>query len=195
MGQMEERRKERAKKLNIKLAIMLGILAGATLATSAILGPVAIAGFAVLGTPEGKKLGQSRIKRSFNSLIDLGYIRFGNNNGKKFLELTPEGKIYIRKKRVGGYKIDKSKKWDGKWRIVMFDIKEARRTDRDQLRAELEAIGFYRFQNRAWFYPYDCEDLITVIKSDYHLGRSTVYVIAEEVENDKLLRQHFGLIL
>ena len=195
MGQMEERRKERAKKLNIKLAIMLGIVAGATLATSAILGPVAIAGFAVLGTPEGKKLGQSRIKRSFNSLIDLGYIRFGNNNGKKFLELTPEGKIYIRKKCVGGYKIDKSKKWDGKWRIVMFDIKEARRTDRDQLRAELEAIGFYRFQNSAWFYPYDCEDLITLIKSDYHLGRSTVYVIAEEVENDKLLRQHFGLIL
>ena len=53
---MEERRKERAKKLNIKLAIMLGILAGATLATSAILGPVAIAGFAVLGTPEGKNI-------------------------------------------------------------------------------------------------------------------------------------------
>lgn len=76
----------------------------------------------------------------------------------------------------------------------MFDIKEIRRNDRDLLRDELEGIGFYRFQNSVWIYPYDCEDLIMLIKSDYKLGRNVVYIIAEEVENDKVLRQHFGLV-
>lgn len=193
MGAHEIRVAKRKSKRNIRTALLLGLLGGAVVAGLATIGPAVLAGFSVLKTPAGKNLPNSKLKRSLKLLLEKNFVIFTERDGKKHLGLTDAGRSYLRRTQALGYNVPKPKKWDGKWRIVMFDIKEARRMDRDQLRDELEAIGFYRFQNSAWFYPYDCEDLITLIKSDYRLGRSTVYIIAEEVENDFVLRKHFGL--
>jgi hypothetical protein len=43
-----------------------------------------------------------------------------------------------------------------------------------------------------WVYPYDCEDLITLLKADFKIGKDLLYVITESIENDKWLRQSFG---
>ena len=193
MGKIEQNSKERRKKLSIRNALLLGLAGGATVLASTILGPTAFVGFVALGTPQGKRLPEPRLKRSLHALVNSGYVEWKTNGDRKYLEITNKGQSHLRKRRIGNYEVPKSKRWDGKWRIVMFDIKETRRVDRDLLRDELEAIGFYRFQNSVWVYPYDCEDLITLIKSDYRLGMSVVYIIAEEVENDASLRKHFNL--
>ena len=39
----------------------------------------------------------------------------------------------------------------------------------------------------------DCEDLITLVKADFQIGKSIVYIIADVIENDRKLRQHFDL--
>jgi DNA-binding transcriptional regulator PaaX len=38
--------------------------------------------------------------------------------------------------------LNKNKKWDGKWRVLIFDIPETRRFDRDNIRRALISIGF-----------------------------------------------------
>ncbi len=45
--------------------------------------------------------------------------------------------------------------WDGQWRVVFFDIPEARRSVRDDLRAELKKLGFGLWQRSAWITPFD----------------------------------------
>ena len=41
-------------------------------------------------------------------------------------------------------------RWDGKWRIVMFDIPESNRILRNELRRSLKKFGFLGWQQSVW---------------------------------------------
>jgi phenylacetic acid degradation operon negative regulatory protein len=46
-----------------------------------------------------------------------------------------------------------SRPWDGQWRLVLFDVPEARRAKRNQLRRYLHSCGFGYLQNSVWITP------------------------------------------
>ena len=54
-------------------------------------------------------------------------------------------------------------------------------------------IGFLRLKDSVWVYPYDCEDLVTLMKADFKIGKDILYIIAETIENDSWLKKEFGL--
>jgi CRISPR-associated endonuclease Cas2 len=137
-------------------------------------------------------------KGNFNAsvrrLIDNSLIKFEDTSQGRFLRLTEKGEQKLRQLENYNYQIEKPKKWDKRWRIIIFDIKEGRKGTREKLRLTLKSIGFVRLQNSVWVYPYDCEDLITLLKADFKIGKDVLYVIAEKIENDKWLKQEFNLI-
>ncbi|MEW6302498.1 MAG: hypothetical protein AB1705_03450 [Verrucomicrobiota bacterium] len=46
-----------------------------------------------------------------------------------------------------------SRKWDGRWRLVLFDVPTARNSDRGRLRRYLRNEGFGYLQNSVWITP------------------------------------------
>lgn len=52
------------------------------------------------------------------------------------------------------------KSWDGFWRVVMFDIPEAKRKERDGLRRRLIKLGFGRLQDSTYLSPYDWDEAV-----------------------------------
>ena len=73
--------------------------------------------------------------------------------------------------------------WDGKWRIVIFDIPEKRRAVRDLLRHNLKSWGFIPWQQSVWVTKKNCtqalrryisnigiEDWVMVLETD-NIGR------------------------
>src|SRR3989344_660316 len=40
---------------------------------------------------------------------------------------------------------------------------------------------------------YGCEEFIALLKAELKIGRSVLYVIADSIEQDKILRSHFNL--
>ena len=109
------------------------------------------------------------------------------------MSLTLLGEKILRRAEMVDYKFKKQKKWDGKWRILIFDIKETKRNIRDNIRNTLVSIGFIKLQNSVWVFPYDCEDFITLLKAGFSMGREVLYIIADKIENEKLLLNAFGL--
>ena len=99
----------------------------------------------------------------------------------------------LNKIKLANHKVKIPRRWDKKWRILIFDIKETRRGLRNKVRSTLISIGFIGLQKSVWVYPYDCEDLINLIKSDFKVGKDILYMIVDRVENDKKIREHFGL--
>ena len=95
--------------------------------------------------------------------------------------------------RIEDYGLKKSKRWDGKWRLVIFDIPEKKQKIRRRIPAIFTRAGLYRLQDSIWIYPYDCEDIIGLLKTELGVGKEVLYVIADEIENDKYLRAHFDL--
>ncbi len=79
---------------------------------------------------------------------------YGERRDKKLVfALTEAGEQEARKIRLK-LKMAKPKRWDGKWRIIIFDVPEKLRGKRDLLRKELVGFGFMQLQKSVWAYPY-----------------------------------------
>jgi hypothetical protein len=44
-----------------------------------------------------------------------------------------------------------------------------------------------------WLYPYDCEDVIVLLKADLKIGKDVLYMIVDELEFDQPYCRYFGL--
>ena len=109
------------------------------------------------------------------------------------VELTSAGQKILSRLSLGQLKPPKPKRWDRQWRIVIFDIPERRRKIRDHLRMMLESIGFLKLQESVWIYPYDCEDLVNLLRTEFLIGKEALYIVAQDVEGDGRLRRTFDV--
>ena len=133
---------------------------------------------------------QHGIDKTITRLKKQNLIYFENKRNGTFVRLTEKGRRYLFTHLDAP---PKPKRWDEKWRILIFDIKEARKRTRNQLRRSLVNIGFVSLQKSVWVYPYDCEDLIVLIKADFKIGKDVLYIIADKIENDRQLKTYFNL--
>ncbi|MDP2655545.1 MAG: hypothetical protein Q8P17_03350 [bacterium] len=195
-GSIEERVKRRAKKNQIRDVILLSAY-------------FAIGASMMIMTPNAMRLlkhvekviGPSprlkrRVSQKYSELIAQGIFKRTNSSGGFRIELTEKGKRLTEELAMRDeLRPEKQRKWDQKWRIIMFDIWERRRRVRDELRHTLKEFGFVKVQDSAWAYPYPCEKLIIFLRTHLRLGRGILYVVADEIENDESLRKHFKLPL
>ena len=191
MGIIEEKVKKRAKRKNIQ-KIVLGTVAVAGLLSVAMLAPNIISALGKLGIINSKRgyRYNGTINRARNRLIENGLL---TKNNKGLLRLTTKGETTLRQLALIDFKLKKPKHWDKKWRVLIFDIPEKRRGLREKIRRTLMAIGFTYLQDSVWVYPYNCEDLIALLKSDFKVGKDLIYIVAEEIEYEKGLLENFKL--
>ena len=192
---MESESKKRVKRVRLE-NILLGSIAVAGVAGIALLAPPMLR-LLKNADPEWllKRDPSRRLRESALRLKRKGLVEFKNESGKKRLRLTLRGERVVGSIWNETYQLQKPRKWDGKWRLVIFDIPEKKRPTRDKIRHLVSRLGFLRLQDSVWVYPYDCEELMTLLKTDLKIGRALLYVIADAIEFDKPIRQHFGLPL
>ncbi len=193
MGQLEKESKKRTRKANLQKAILTAIFAIGGLSV-ALIAPKMTKILSKL-EPEfmKSKLRKYSFNRSLERLKKNNLILWEKTDKGNFMRLTQKGEAKLRQLEVNDYKIEKPKRWDGKWRLLAFDIKEERKNLRNKIRFTLKQIGFMRLQDSLWIYPYDCEDLIMLLKVDFKVGKDLIYIISDSVENDKNLRREFNL--
>lgn len=193
MGILEKEIKTKDKRKNIQ-KIILGTVFAAGMLGVALIAPNVLSVIKKFeGSSKRKKDLKYSINASFTRLQEKGFIEIVEINGKKVARITKrgEGKLDFLDKH--NFKLKIPKKWDGRWRVVIFDIKESRSKTRFLLRKTLSEIGFIKLQNSVWVYPYDCEDLISLLKADFKIGKDVLYMIVEKLENDWHLLKFFNL--
>jgi DNA-binding transcriptional regulator PaaX len=147
-------------------------------------------GFSLYHYPSlSKPVVQKMIQERINTLKRKGYLK----KIEAGWELTPKGRIEIIK--IILWKKLKMKKWDGKWRIIIFDIPEMSRRDRDFLRRELKWIGFIELQKSVWIFPYDMEREILALLKLWRLGfgGDIRFLVAEKITEERELKKQFNL--
>ena len=130
-----------------------------------------------------------RRKLAVERLVDLDYIE---KEGER-LSVTSEGRNALGKSVASTLNLLSTQKWDGKWRIVAFDIPEEYATLRDRVRTLLKQAGFQKLQHSVWIFPHECEELIRFIKGEARLSRYILYGVLERIENERRLRKVFRL--
>jgi len=137
-----------------------------------------------LGTEIWKNLERKRNKRQFaqfiNHLKKQEYIKIANLKEKRGILLTSKGKKKILKVK---YKLlDKKRRKDKKWIMIMYDIPEKEKRERALLRETLQSLGYQRLQKSIWVCPYEVfketEEIIRV----YSLDPYVRIFLMEEIE-------------
>lgn len=173
-----------------------------------VLGAIAIAGVLAVGlaAPNALKLlgyaanRQARrgdkkyIDTTLKRLLDQKCIRLERRNNHVFYTLTEKGTLQLVKLKLASGMFEKPKRWDGKWRIVTYDISEKRRPKRILLLRALGEAGFYHLQDSLWVYPYPCRELELLLKFQFTLGKEVLYIEGAEIELEPKLLRHFGLV-
>lgn len=100
-------------------------------------------------------------------LKKYGWITRINTNDDILYKITEKGekaadKILAPLKHTGN--------WDGRWRLVMFDIPESKRDVRDKLRRSLSNLGMGILQASVWISPNDIRKDVTEITERLDLG-------------------------
>jgi DNA-binding transcriptional regulator PaaX len=194
VGQLEAAVHKRAAREQIQRKLTLWIARLTDRSGRSVLAPEALL-VRRLGLREGyKRQPAHAVREALFRLEKKGLIKCGKTQNGRGARLTQHGKEFVHKMELmESLKMRRPKRWDGRWRIVIFDIWERRRKVRDKLRFLLMKVGFYKLQGSVWVYPYDSEELVALLRADMHLGNGILYLIAEGIENDTKLKRHFKL--
>ncbi len=171
---------------------ILGTLALTGVLTVAILAPKTMQILKYI-VPDTSPLSHKQsIRRAIGRLINNNYIQ--KTEGK--YKLTKKGTARLDTLLQSAIILSNSRRktrWDKKWRIVIFDVKETRRSTRNELRKLLSTAGFIKLQESVWVFPFRCDEIISLLKFKLTLGYDLVYIIADAIEGDEKLKKHFGI--
>lgn len=116
-----------------------------------------------------------------------------NNDGSVTVKITREGMNRALTYQLESMQIAKPKKWDGRWRVVIFDIPEKFRRVRDIFRMRLKQLGLYCLQESVYVSPYSCFREVEFLRELYGVPVKVLYLLVEQIETDEYLKNHFDL--
>ena len=144
--------------------------------------------------PKWKKYPHKKVYNTFYRLRRQGLIKVENKNKQIYISLTRDGRKKAGIYQINSLKIGKPKKWDKKWRALIFDVAQLKRTYREALRGKLKELGFYQLQKSVWVHPFNCKAEIELLKDFFGFSEKEMrLMIVENIGNDKELKKLFIL--
>lgn len=137
---------------------------------------------------------ESNFKRSISKLSQNKLIEERRMADGSFqLILTKDGRKEVSRFVLFGNALDlkKPKKWDRKWRIVIFDIPETDRIFRDILRRHLFTLEFYKLQQSVFISPHPFEKQIISLAKIYSATPFVRVITATKIDNENEIKKHF----
>ena len=144
----------------------------------------------ILKRKSHKLFDEKKFTCAFNYLRKKELIKIEKDGYDVQIMLTEKGKEKARKYQIDNLEIEKPKIWDGKWRIIIFDILDKQRIKRDAFRKKLKELGFYSLQKSVWAHPFDCKKEIKFLREFFGLDKKQIEILlVEKIENDLIVRK------
>ncbi|MDE2311740.1 MAG: CRISPR-associated endonuclease Cas2 [Patescibacteria group bacterium] len=124
------------------------------------------------------------------NLKKSGLVSVSEQNNRKFVKLTKKGELKILMSKAAW---QSSGKWDGRWRLIMFDIPEGSRKQRNLLRQLLKRAGFVMLQGSVFVSPHELNRQAVEYLKQTGLIEFVRMMRVDEMDDDRKLRKRFGL--
>ena len=122
------------------------------------------------------------IARSVKNLVESGLAEIHNSENQKFLKITKKGRNKLNCIKLEGDEALVTGTWDGFWRIIILDIPEERKSEREALRYLLKKANFTCIKNTVWISPFPYEHLFTNIKRDLNLETELMIIVTNKLD-------------
>ncbi len=128
-------------------------------------------------TENAIRLSLSRLKKH----KALESFRIGK---KSYYRITKFGKKWVKYGEDRAYHFEEEHKWDGKWRLIIYNIPEKQRKKRDAFRCKLTSVGFGAIGNSIYIYPHDFSSKVYELAEHLKIEKFIDIFEAEYVEKD-----------
>mgnify|MGYP001608535425 CR=1 FL=1 len=116
-----------------------------------------------------------------------------NADGTFTITLNELGKTKALVFNLDTITLKKPEKWDGLWRIVLFDIPEDKKKGMDALAGRLKKLGFVTLQKSVFVHPYECADEINFITELFKIRPYVRIIRSQDIGNASDLKKRFEL--
>lgn len=123
------------------------------------------------------------INRSLRGLLDKGLVESHFSGQNDYARITEDGRRKVRSLHLENT-TSLLPNWDGHWRIVLLDLPESRKNEREALRYLLKKAGFTCLKNSAWITPYPFEHLFMNIKKDLGLTTEMMIITTQSIDKE-----------
>lgn len=124
------------------------------------------------------------VNRSIKTLSEQGLIESLKSDTSDYIRLTDDGIKKINQMALDSDSALVSHSWDGFWRIILLDLPESRKSEREALRYLLKKAGFVCIKNSVWISMYPYEHLFTNIKKDLNLTTELMIIVTQQIDSE-----------
>jgi len=129
----------------------------------------------------GREYKISTLRKEYSLLKSQGLVAFKTHYRRPYPVLTQPGRLKI--KTQLSYK--QFGPWDGRWRLLSFDIPERLRSDRLKLAYELKKIGFVPIQKSTFISPHPLSGVVTRFATDLGIRQYLRFFEVQKIDNEK----------
>jgi len=144
-----------------------------------------------------QKLSQRKHADVFRYLLKRGLVEWQREGHDIHVTLTKEGRKYAGKYQIDDLSLERPSKWDGKWRVVIFDIPSTSKTSnliRNVFRAKIKSFGFCLLQKSIWIFPFPCKEEINFLREFLGANKKQIQVLeVDHIEDDEYFKKIFHL--
>lgn len=195
----KENNKEKYKHNEIRGLVLnalgLSILIGGTIVFSPNFPIIYGAILKLIEEIKGERVPEKKIKRVLENLEEREIINLTEKGDKVIIEIKDcfnKSILTYSLKSIFDFK-KRTKKWNGKWYLVFFDVPEVQKNKREYLRNYLKKLGFYLYQKSVYIFPYECEGEVKLIKKIVEGAKYMKYIIADKIEDEENVKKYFKL--
>lgn len=144
---------------------------------------------------EWQKINRIKLNTAIRTLYKNKLVRMiDNDNGTTTLVLTDAGRKKVLIYNLDKLEIEVPKRWDGFWRVIIFDIPEKHKPAREALREKLKGLGFYQLQKSIFVHPYECKNKIDFIIEVFKIRPWVRYMMVKHIDNELHLKKIFSFV-
>lgn len=143
---------------------------------------------------EWNRINDESLHKAIRNLYHFELIDYRESgDGVVNIILTANGRKKSLEYNLDKMEIKKPLKWDGLWRMVIFDIPENKKLARNALSFKLRKLGFYPLQKSVYVHPFDCKNEIDFINGIFEVGEHVRFIIAKDIDIALRLQKYFKL--
>lgn len=121
-------------------------------------------------------------------------IELSIEDQRSVLKITSSGEGRLKKYELQHLVIAQDRKWDGRWRIVLFDIPEYQKIIRDRFSRKLKALGFMMLKGGVFLHYLPCKDEIASIAEQLTIEKRVAFIEAISLGGiESEVKKHFSL--
>lgn len=134
------------------------------------------------------------ISRALKNLVKEKCAEIYKSERQNYAKITPKGRNKLNSLILDSDTTLVNTSWDGFWRIILLDLPEERKSERESLRYLLKKAGFHCLKNSVWISPFPYEHLFTNIKKDLALTTEMMIIVTQFIDEEtkKVFFETFG---